>query len=234
MRIKKAVLIAIIGVIVLIGIFFSYKLYLTNRYNYKTSKSLDLKMADTWKIDHKEFGESDYLKLGSIQIKDEFNDFEKIVDEDSQVESYILKDISKNAGLSYIKFLTLISTLSKSDFTDDEKKGKVFKEFLDDHEFKNDVELIKYIVEFKEDQNSILSSTKKIKENYVVKYLKDNVLVNGTFHPMEGKYTGYVTEDADKYEVNIIEGDTKYTITFRNKSYFPKEKVIELVSSIKI
>ncbi len=149
-------------------------------------------------------------------------------------ESYILKDISKNAGLSYIKFLTLISTLSKSDFTDDEKKGKVFKEFLDDHEFKNDVELIKYIVEFKEDQNSILSSTKKIKENYVVKYLKDNVLVNGTFHPMEGKYTGYVTEDVDKYEVNLIEGDTKYTITFRNKSYFPKEKVIELVSSIKI
>ncbi len=67
-----------------------------------------------------------------------------------------------------------------------------------------------------------------------MRYLKDNLLVDDQFHSIEGKYTGYVVENDDKYEVNLIAGDKKYIITFKNKRYFSKEKVLDLISTIEI
>ncbi len=239
MKKKNTILIiTIIGLLVLGGILFGYKYSVLNRYKYTSEKDMHLIESETWKIDSKTLDPSEYLTLGDIKIKNEFSQFEKKTDEDSKDIVYVLKNEEGigNTGWSYLQSKSFTGSLVEN-FTNlgkETKAEKSIKKFMDAHKFKNDIEFIKYLIEWKEEKVNLFTSTKEIEESYAVRYLKDNLLVDGQFHSIEGKYTGYVVENDDKYEVNLIAGDKKYIITFKNKGYFSKEKVLDLISTIEI
>lgn len=234
MKKKNIALIIILILALSVGAYFAYKAYMANCYKYSYIDEIDIKLGDTWKIEYETLKDKDYFKLGEIQIKNEFKNFKK----NENTNTYTLKDKdgTTKAGIGYFKYVTYTEgfTTNLVIYESGEKAEKAIEEFMNEHKFKDDVEFLKYLLDYRPKKLNLFASTKEIKDNYAASFLKNSILVDGIVHVIDGKYVGYVIEDEGKYEANIIDENTKHIITFTNKDYFSKDKVIELLSSLKL
>lgn len=234
MKKKNIILYVTIGFIFLIGAYLTYKTYIINKYSFNDEIKLDISLKEPWKIEVKTLKDKEYFKLGEVRIRNEFKKFKR----DENKNSYSLKDKEGNqtANISYFKYVTytdgLTTNLIINGSTDQDQK--VIEEFMEKHEFKDDTEFIKYLLEYEQKKQNLFANTKMIKDGYVAEYLKNNILEDGNIYILEGDYKGYVIEDEEKFEANILDENTKHIITFKGKDYFDKEKVMELLSTIDI
>lgn len=227
---KKIVIILTILILIVVAPLI-HRLYFINTYK-SEYKTIDTEIAETWNINHRELDQKDYFALGDIKIENEFEGFKALSDTDV----YVLKDEENrtSTAISYIKAPLLINTDKPYSDSYYDAKNDAIEEFLKKHNFQSDSEFIKYLIESKEEKVNIFSSTKKIKENYATNFSRNNILVPGKFHLLEGSYKGYVTEEENKYEVNILDDNEKHIITFVNKNYFTEEKIKDLIGTIKM
>ena len=101
--------------------------------------------------------------------------------------------------------------------------------------FDNDVEFMKYIINYKEKKPSIFMSINEIKMNYVAKFLANNVLPKDSiFHELEGKHLGYAIENSKNVEVNILDRSRRYILSFQKSDYFTEDYIKELLGTIEI
>ncbi len=239
---KKIVIICVVLVLVVVGVYFGYKKSLLDRYSIS---HVDEKLTykDEWIIKYKSKDVKEYLSIEDFKIENVFKDFDKTTTDDRFPLGYEkkLEDGSKVAVnffeyVSYVEELTHDISVISGDIDED-----MIHDFMEKHDFKDDLEFIKYLNNYEEKKINVFTSAKEIKENYVVEFLRDLVLVDADFHTIkflmkEGsdmELSGYVYEAEKFTEVDIIKDDKKYTLVTKS-GYFSEEELKDLLSTVEI
>ncbi len=236
---KKNCIIIFIGIIGVLGILLTYKIYAVNKYSTKNFKRPDINIKEPLTISNKKIDDADYFKVDNIMIKNDFKEFRQTSDNDDRIKTYSLYDENNKlkAGIKFIEYVTYIEGLKDVSILsgDPNIKGKDITSFMKSHEFKNDFEFIKYLSNLKEEKVTIFTSINKMKDNYTAYYLASNLLPKGNYKEILGDYTGYLIEtEYDTVSVNIVNSDKLYIIEFTKLDYFTEDYIKELISTIKV
>ncbi len=188
----------------------------------------------------------DYITFKNIKIKNDFQDF-IIASQDENVSmpyvSYVLKDENDNnkaifnMGISYTYLdymnmkdedITLMGDIKKVDDTNRQQ-------FIKDYKIKNDIDLLKFMAQFKYPNFNIITPLVKVKRDYA------GVVMFSTFMPkvknlgeIKGDYEGFILNMDKIKEVHILKDGKSYTFTFFNTDYFSDQYIFELLNTIVI
>lgn len=244
MKKKKIVSVCIVLVFAIVGVYFCYKISLVDKYSSKhVDKALEFK--DEWVIKYKSKEDIEYLSVEDLKIENVFGDFKKLSSNERTPQEYekVLED-GKKARVNFIKYVSYVDGLSKDvSVISGNIDADMIYDFMKEHDFKDDVEFFKYLNDYEEKKINIFTSIKDIKENYTVEFLRDSVLTDADFHNLKFIYkegsrdeglSGYVLQEGDYTDVNIIKDDKMYIVSFGNKDYFDEETIKDLLSTVEI
>jgi len=250
---KRIKILLVIGVILVIGGYFSYKGFnLLVRYNFEniSDVSLNFEMKDSITLDyfHKLESEQEYLEFKGVKIRNDFKNFEYLEDVSTENDlKYVLYDefgnrkaaIMIGVGPTYVEMLKSdmnVFGASEVSILDDDLKDNGIEMFLKDNNITNDIQLFEYVIGHKDDKSNIFTSIKEMKENYILNYLM-NIMLPGNMGitVIDGTYSGYIFSlNNGIKEVSILDGDKRYIFTFIDKEYFSDEYIYELLNTIVI
>ena len=244
---KKQIVLIIIGLILVIGIYFGYKGF--NLYYYNISNiTFDeyeefiegFKVKNTININNVKTNE--YLNFNEIKIRNDFKKFEKI-DDGTGSKDFIKYKITygdkKVAAIFMGKTDTYINLL-KNDFDvygngDRRLKKNNVTDILNKNNITNDIELFEYLRKNKDIKSNIFTSVKDMKNNFTINYLLavmlpkvDNITI------IDGDYSGYIFNMGSNKEVSIFKNNKRYVFTFINTDYFTDQYIQELLSTVVI
>jgi len=229
MKKKLLILIVIFLTLVIVG-YFGYKginLYIYV-YSIENEEIWDgLVIEDT--INVNTMKESDYITFNNINIKDDFESFELVKNDSSNIK-YVLEE--DDDTIFYI-------SQGKFDFYDNVNNDEEWlHNILKDNNIGNDLDLINYLVNNKHKKPNIFSSIKEMKFYNYVYYLaiQSEFIEFESIKLIDGDYKGYILESKDMpiREINIIDGTDKYVISLWNKEFFTYEYIEELLNTIVI
>lgn len=242
---KHILVVSLVVVLALVAVYISIHAFYYSYYNVKNfKKSVEkLYIKETWSIQHKKLAEDEYFKVGSYKIKNDFQNFEKVgnLNKDS-ADIYIQKSstgilktsIWFSKGLKEsVKYLNENMTIFGS--TNIEIKDVL--DLIEQKNIKSDMNLLKYVIEFKDNKLTIFSSIKKMKESAVITVLINTLLKNDEFILLTRDYEGYVYYMNDyhaKRVVNIFKNGKKYELMFVNTDYFTDAYIKELLNTLVI
>ena len=112
---------------------------------------------------------------------------------------------------------------------------KEIKKFCLKNEIYDDIDFINYVKDRYYAENTLFTSTKKMKENYII-----NLFANYYLIPVErttilkGTYKGYMFEHDDYYEIHILHNNQKYAFIFSGQEYANEEYILDILSTIEI
>jgi len=225
---RKLIIMCLVGLIIMIGGYITYKIYNVNYYNiaFKTSDvSFDIKEE---KVINKKDYNGNYIIHNNINIPNYFDDYEATKDENSVI--YTNKN---NENRKFVLMKTNIATPVKYLESITLNDNHVGKKILEKNNINSDIELIKYLKDYETSKRTIFTNLNKMLEdeaiyNFMVYYHFDNVTI------FTGNITGYMTEINDSCKnVSIFNNDIVSTITFCDNSYFTNEYIYDLLSKIK-
>ncbi len=188
----------------------------------------------------------DYIKFNDVKIKNVFEGFKKneatadTISYSKEVDGKT-KGVILSVGFNYIDVfdadkdeVTFYGSgdVSKPivDYTDMFYVG--LEDYLDDRDIEDDVDLLKYLSDYKS-KTSLFSSYKKLKEDYSIR-----LLIDVAFPKIE-KIT-YLEEDLrgfifhmkeDTYSVEVIDDDKTVNFTFVG---FDFDEMIDIISTVEI
>ena len=210
---------------------------------YNIGKVLTINTYTKEEKENTEYFESN-AKDYKIKIKNYFQDFEA-GDKDINYEYFLLYDEENNVKAAFMmgQFETQIHSIKNYD------ESSYYYEFnhfplyisnllrdyyLNKHQIKNDVDLIKYIRERKKEDVHFTTPIVKIKENYFFNFVETNLpsLENVTY--IEGDLNGYMYETDTYKQACMIQDEKLYCLTFYKLDYFTEEIIIDILRSIEI
>ena len=229
-------------VIILLGtilcVYFAVKIFSFIRYNVDT-ESVNFKFEEPLVIQKKNLTDNDYLELfDSIKIKNEFKDFEKQEKVKSTIsETYILYDKNNKSkatmkiGITttYVdKLVTELKTYAENINT------KEMKKYLEKNNIKDDKKLFEFINNKSIKKINIFTKISDMKENYILKALKTNVLPSlNSITFITGDYDGYILNlNSDMKEIHIYYNDRIYYFLFMKLGYFTDDKIKDLLETV--
>ena len=190
--------------------------------------------------------ETDYFSSASdtyqMKIKNYFYEFEA-GDSDYNYEYYLLYDDENNVEAAFMmgQFETQMHSIKQYDQSSYYYEFNHFplyisnllrEYYLNKHQIKNDVDLIKYIREREKKNGRFKTPIIKIKENYFFNFIETNLpnLENITY--LEGDLNGYMYETDSYKQACIIQNDHLYCITFYKLDYFSDDMIIDILRSL--
>ena len=231
---------------IILFIFFKFGIvYLTDNFmnNDITNKSYGIgEVLNATKYNKEQIKETDYLKYKNFKIKNYIEDFE-LEDEDYNYKYYTNTNMDKNTALMIGIFPTRIDEINNYD------KDSIYVElnhfpiyisktsrnkYLEKHDIKNDVDLIKYIRSREKHKYNVFTPTTKIKEEYFYNFIEYNLPNLDKVYYIEGDRTGYIFVDDDMKQISIIDKDKLYVIRIYNLDYFNDEVIEDMINSIVI
>jgi len=234
------------AILILLG-YFCYKGFNLIYYHsfYTSDFGDDLEIVDHIRLNyHEELKEKEeYLEFKNIKIRNDFKNFNYrkdistdnifkyvLYDKDNEIEASFW--VSENDN--YVKMLN-----SDIDIYAYNRKGikiKNIKNFLKSNGINNDIHLFKYLVEHKDDKNTIFTSVNEIKARYSIYSLIEIMFPNiESITFIDGTYAGYMLElDNDVKQVGILYYDKCYVFTFVGEEYFNNEYIFELLDTLVI
>ncbi len=232
--IKSIIMLIIIGILTFIG----YKLYLLNKYDLakvdidniiNTYASKEIVKPKLKYVDN-------YLEIGNLKIRNDFEDFEE---QNINLPLEYYKNLTlkeKNCGITFtisnsLMMDTFYSELVALNNEDDSFDIERFQ-FLKQNKIENDLDLINLLSEKDNFRNNIFSSSANIKGAYsTLKLIKDY------FKPkkvilIDGEYKGYmfIIENGIK-ELHILDNNKMYNILFYGE-YFTNDYIYDLLDTI--
>ncbi len=237
---KKKFVSLIIILSVLLAAFLGFKLYHLSKYNTNGMQTQRVKVDEPVTLLNKKLNENDYFLANDMMIKNDFRDFKQFdLDGNDKLVSYVLydEDNKVKAAIKFFDYVTYVSGFSSNVgiFGDSKIDKSDINDYMENHKFKNDFELIKYLANLNDEKINIFTSIDKMKDNYISHYLVSLILVEGSYREIQGDYTGYLLKSAnDTVEVNIAIGEKKYIISFMQLDYFTDNYIYELISTFKI
>lgn len=257
MKRKKKVFI-IIGLLLVICVYFGYKGFNLFYYNINnlTTENYDsivnsLTIKDTITINTKKLESDDYLTFRNIKVKNEFSNFKLLENQfsDNNIK-YALYDENNNLKASFWMGITdSYVNLFKTDAilfgTEDKRINNTnLTNFLDKNNIKNDIDLFKYLEKNKNVKNNIFTSVKEMKENYLLQFMVSVAIPRiENITLIDGDYQGYIfnmKSENDNIssirEARILFNDKVYTFLFLNKNneYFNNDYIQDILNTIVI
>ncbi len=251
-KIKSIIVTIVVIFLLLVGIFFSYKLVLLNRYTVSKDKDVSdvikgLKNSKTIKIYKKTIPDSDYLVEGDIKIRNDFKDYEKLTMKNMpnsyvKYEKYNEKTKEKE-GISISNFMQFIDGFTSNDITfyNDSKTNIIDnfnkadrKYFLLKNDINNDVDYFKYVEENYYKENNIFMSKREMMENYAFNLYTSIVIpVVDSITYIDGDYTGFMIKKANTISTTIIRNNKQYNfLLYGNDASL--SYMIDLLSTLEI
>lgn len=245
---KRTKILIIIGILVVIGGYFLYKigsLVYYHRFDYDYNVVSDLEIEDTIRLNyHRELEDGEeYLSFENVKIRNDFKDFIYLdeISSDKALKYAIYNDAGEVKASFWIGVVDSYVKMLKSEIEvyAYNRRGintKGIDEFLDSKGISNDIHLLKYLTEHQDDKNNIFTSVKEMKGRYVL-----NNLIEIMFPSMEditlinGVYAGYMFDlNEDGKQVCILDNDKCFVFTFIGEDYFSDEYIYELLDTIVI
>lgn len=214
---KKKILIILLVII----LFILVKIQVMNKYTISNIKDLEkikdgLILSDLLVINTEEV--DDYIEYKNIKIKNIFNDYDCIDDNDSYT---CIKDDNTSFSMKIGK-----SYLDK--FKNNKNSNKIIK----DMKIKDDLSLFGVIKETKE--SNIMRTISSIKRNYILnKYAIDNIPKVHSIDLIEGDYSGLLFHTSStSRELYLYVDDKTYIFIFNNLDEFNDIIIHDLMNSI--
>lgn len=249
----KTFILTILGVIALLTIiFFGYKLYLVNKYNYKLGNDIEkqingLKISKEVKIYKKTYNEEDYLDLGYLKIRNDFKNYQRKEKNNEMLpDRFTFDKDGKHSGINFASSEQMINLfVSEATFygsaNNIEKKYNAAnrKYFLLRNDINNDIDFYKYIVKNYNVKNNVFMSKRELMENYSLKVfidiaiplVKDTVLISGDYDGI----IQTVGEDNKKViQVQLIKNNKLYGFTSNDERLYDEAYLYDLIGSIEI
>lgn len=227
---KNLTIICLIVLILLLGTYFVYKISIINYYNIvfeNTNVSFDIKEE---KVIDKTNYEGDYIIHNDIKMPDFFDNFTI-----SEENNDIIYTDKTNEDIKMVLPKSVILS-PKKDFEKITLGHKaVGKKIIRENNLNNDIELLKYLENYKTSKRTVFSNVDRM--------LNDEVVYNFTsFYYLEnvtlftGSVTAFMVEnlDSDCKYVYIINDDVCVTIMLYGSSYFTSDYVIDLLSKTEV
>ena len=248
---RKAIITSCISILlIVVFVFCLYKSVILFIYKYDESERYNniingLTQADKMTIYKKTLNEDEYLVLDNIKIRNDFSEFKLVTKNDkNDYIQYILKNESgKVRSAIYIgKYYSYVDLFGSKDvvmFADNnigQFNSADRKYFLLRNDINNDIEFLEYVSKNGYQKSNILTSDRKIKENYALNMFVDVVFPeNKDITIIDGDYTGYIFNSKDNIrKVNILKDDMVYYFTFIGDNYTSDEYLIDVLSTIEI
>ena len=176
MKKKKNVVLVVVGILLLVCLYFGYKGFNLFYYNVDriTTQDYDdfisqFTIKDTMTINHKNVESNDYLEYQNIKIRNDFKDFEKLEQTTGETSlKLILKDENEKTKSSF--WMSVADTyvnllkLDKSLFGTEDKRitNTDLANILEKNKINNDIELFKYLEKQKDIKNNINTNGEQI------------------------------------------------------------------------
>ena len=217
----------LVFIVLVVGIFLGYKLYILAQYSNLSFKSISdsYKIEDTLEIKNNLLNAEEYLQYSNIKIRNEFDDYNKIVSDNT---------------------ITYINNGKRAKLTIKTTKSYLEEYFLKNNALGNDEERINYIkknnlnsdeelftfIAGDNYQRNLFTSSHKIKGIYSL-YEVASTINSDKLVKIIGDIKGYMFVSKDTKEVSIEKGNNVYHFIFSG-SYFTEDKVIDLIKTIVI
>lgn len=245
------IIITTIFMLVLMGAYLAFKLYMTDYYNLDNLKNYEtyyksLNVKNTINVKHEDVLDENKIIFKDISIRNDFNTFTKLGEPHSTENyvKYVLYD-ENNEGIASIWFATDYSLVESYKeevvvFNSEEIRYEQmsFKEFFEKKEIKDDINLINYLTETKDKTNTIFDSIEDMKSNYILHYLFSMGFEHDGFTLIEGDLKGYMKEykigDVSMIEIHLMSDNKLYGMTLINREYFTDEYILDLLNTIEI
>lgn len=251
---KKKILIVVIIVLVLVIGYFGYKGFLLNDYKVNTSE-VEYRFLEKLK------NSGGIINIKTVDISDteKATEFENII-YPNILDNFILDETkSASEGIQKYKTYNLNDNFGKlramfkvgsSDydyyeiFISDQiltygfNLKNINREYLvEKFNIKNNMDLIKYIINHYEDSVNIFSSSDEIKMNYFIKTFTRTVIPVSKINIIDGDINGIMFTIIDNayYEIHLLHNNEKYFFTFANgndEEYFTLADIKEFLSKI--
>lgn len=179
--------------------------------------------------------------LNTIYIRNDFEGFRKTQD-NQKFQKYVKAsndnlEIAFWAGTDkqYIELFNNGTQVSSSTlkYFDKLDIDRIYKR----NNIKNDVDLIKWVVENSNKRTNLLTSINHMKDYYFIQgflklILPYQDLVNVSI--IDGEYEGFVYNRATLKEFHIIKNDKAYIFDFVNSDYFNTQYILELLGTTEL
>ena len=237
MKNKKGLLIVLVILVLLIGAYFGYKLYLISYYSDKSLNYSFKEISNAYKMNNnitvntKKLDDKDYLQFKEIKIKNDFKNFTKNDIDDTSV-IYTNKSNKSQITISinptYLDFYFLV----ESNLEGADNKNTIYQDridYLKKNNVINDLELFNFLASNNYKKN-VFTSIKDIKGAYAT-YLVAQIMVPQKLTKISGDLKGYIREKNDIKEVNILKNNKRYMFMLIG-DYFTEDKVNDLLNTI--
>ena len=231
---KRVVLIILIIILLPIILFLiiknnTFKMYYKSNHNYKiTNETLEIKHTKS----------KNYLTYDDIKLD---NIFKKYINED---DTFVLFDADEDIRqMVYIdSFDTYIDIFingikkyddNKEDYITKEQREKI----IQDNNIKDDIELIKYMINYMNKEFNMFSSTLELKTYaYINEYLSNVIPLLDDYREIVGDYKGIIINEMNmEFEnsilVNLYFNDKRYIFSFIG-DVLSEEDIIKLIGTV--
>lgn len=219
----KKKLFIIVALIIIVSILLGYRLfnficYNSNFINNDQYQELikGYVVKDVIEVDSIKLNESDYIEYEDVKIKNIFEGYEKV--EENDYIRYSNKE--KNSYITIGKAMKYIDYLEEEMVVfglDDFRMNNLLNsEFEKNISFKNDLELFDYLYDTRYKVGSIFENINSMKENYYIKQISFIMLPSVEYiSEIKGDLTGYILNINDKTkELHIYNREDNYNLLF--------------------
>jgi len=218
---------------VIIGIIFVYVIFKQICVLTYTKKDFDsnskITIGNTIELKTNKLNENEYITFNNIKIRNDFKNYEK-----TNKDNEVTYRNNNNIMNIIISSQTYIDKLNTKEVEDKIYKTIDIKKILNKNNIKNDIDLFRYISNYKFNSNNIFASLYKIKESYFAKYISIAILpdLSSPITFLNGSYNGYIFNVNDNFkQVNILKDDKVYTFNF---SGYDDKYIIDLLNTVVI
>ena len=192
--------------------------YSNNTSEYYYNLVDDIVLKEDINVVHKDA--DDYIIFNNLKIRNDFSDFEKEVDEESNTLFYELKDVKNR------RFVSFSISLS-----DDSINASYTSDFIEKYDIKNDIDYIRVLKEYDfqgvhkmlENEDAIMGAES---------YSRDGI----SYNIIKGDLQGLIENEefSMKKFIYLYDDNQTYLLMFNGLGYFTDVQIYDLISTIVI
>ena len=238
---KKSLAVVALVATLLIGGYVFYKRCVVNKYIYENetyNNFVDaLDKRSFMKIESKEPVSDDYISMGKISLKNDFQDFVRVDQGNNSLigEKYVLYSDSGTfvAGINFGRdYLGKVEMIKSQDIVG---KKTWRTAYLKELGIKSDLELLEYVISIKDKKYNFFNSIREIKGDYEIKRILSSYALGDEVTIFTGDLDGYMTSINDKTrEAFVFKNGVGYYITFMGLDYFNNDRIKDVLENLVI
>jgi len=214
--------------------YLGFKLYLTLRINPMfNDENIAIKdlINDEIITISKNYDYEDEFSYGNFTLKNTFTDFKQ----DENAKNIFKKENENNTVIGFYEDSSYLENIKKMLNEIDDVKHD-YQNIFNKYDITDDLKLYSFLTNYDMSKVSVFTPISKIIEKKVVgQILELYPFSNYKVTIIDGDLNGYILDNGNASRSALIKyNDKNYIIMFINKDYFNNEKIIEILSTLKI